>query len=130
MSALPQPKLRQTPLHLEPDDGHELARYPLIRAVYMDRLDQARAILAADPEQINVQQPFAGLTPLHIAIFRQNNEMVRLLTEHSRIEFSRTDNFGRMPTDMLKYVSDASVFETVMYYSTINHENRHPSGER
>lgn len=114
MSGQPKPKPKLTPFHLEPDSGQGLAAYALIRAVYMDRLDEARAILEADPGQINTQDPFAGLTPLHIAIFRQNAEMVKLLAEHPRCDLRIGDNFQRTAADMLIYTADKAIFETIM----------------
>lgn len=113
MSALPKPKLKSTPFHLDPDSGVQLATYPLIRAVYNDRLDQARDILKASPEQINSQEPFAGLTALHIAIFRQNEEMVALLANHPSCDFTIKDNFQRTAADMLIYTQSTEIFNLV-----------------
>lgn len=114
MSALPKPKPKHTPFHLEPGSGVQLATYSLIRAVYNDRLDQARDILAASPEQINLQEPFAGLTALHIAIFRQNEEIVTLLANHPRCDLTLKDNFQRTAADMLVYTANSTIFGTVM----------------
>lgn len=59
--------------------GLDLKRYQLLLAVYYDRFEQAQAILETDPDQLNLQDPYGGLTALHIAIFRQNPTMVQLL---------------------------------------------------
>lgn len=114
MSAHPKPKPKRTPFHLEPDSGAQLATYSLIRAVYNDRFEQARDILKANPEQINLQEPFAGLTALHIAIFRQNEDIVTLLAEHPRCDIAIKDNFQRTAADMLVYTANQAVFDTVM----------------
>lgn len=106
--------IKPTPFHLEPDDGLGLGVYPLIRAAYHDKLEQARDILKADPDQINTQDPYAGLSPLHIAIFRQNGEMVRLFTDSPRCDVSLKDNFQRAAADMLVYTSDPIIFDPVM----------------
>ena len=123
MSALPKPKPKRTPFHLEPGSGAQLATYSLIRAVYNDRLDQARDILKASPEQINNQEPFAGLTALHIAIFRQNEEMVVLLANHPRCDLTLKDNFQRTAADMLVYTAKQTIFDIVVRYA-------HPQQER
>lgn len=115
MSAKPKPKPKRTPFHLEPDSGAQLATYSLIRAVYNDRFEQARDILKANPEQINLQEPFAGLTALHIAIFRQNEEMVALLANHPRCDLTLKDNFRRTAADMLVYTAKTAIFDVVMW---------------
>jgi len=114
MSALPKPKPRRTPFHLEPDSGAQLATYSLIRAVYNDRFEQARDILKANPEQINLQESFAGLTALHVAIFRQNEEIVKLLANHPRCDIALKDNFQRTAADMLVYTAKSAIFDAVM----------------
>jgi ankyrin repeat protein len=111
MSAQPKPQTASRPFHLGADGGEGLATYPLIRAVYIDRVDEARAILKADPKQINSLDPFAGLTPLHIAIFRQSEEMVGLLSAHPQCNFSLKDNFGRTASDMLIYTKNQAIFD-------------------
>lgn len=122
MSALPKLKPKRTPFHLEPDGGAQLATYSLIRAVYNDRFDQARDILKANPEQINLQEPFAGLTALHIAIFRQNEDIVKLLADHPRCDITLKDNFQRTAADMLVYTANTAVFDTVMYRAHLEQE--------
>lgn len=116
MSATPKPKpeLKIPRLHFEPQDGSRLATLALLRAVYMDELEHARDILSADPDQLNRRDPFAGVTPLHIAIFRQNEKMVRLLTQHPQCRVSIKDNFGRTAADMLTYTSDPTIFDIVL----------------
>lgn len=116
MSAQPKPKpKRKIPrVHLEPQDGTQLATQALLRAVYMDDFERASAILAADPDQLNRQDPYAGLTPLHIAIFRQNADMVRLLAQHPACKGTIADNFGRTAADMLHYTSDRAIFDIVL----------------
>lgn len=104
MSAQPKPKWKPgRPAHLVPVQGGGLKVYPLIRAAWMDQVEEARAILKADPAQINVQDPYAGLTALHIAVFRGNVEMVELLVRFPRCDLDREDNFGRVPADLLLY---------------------------
>ncbi len=114
MTAQPKPKVKAKPFHLEPQRGSNLATFSLLRAVYMDDFDRAKAILAADQQQLNRQEPFAGLTPLHIAVFRQNFEMVALLAKHRESNVSIKDNFGRLPLDFLSYTSDRRIFDLLM----------------
>lgn len=116
MSAASKLKLsrKKAPLHLEPDSGAGLATYSLIRAVYMDKIDEARAILKANPDQLNSQEPFAGLTALHIAVFRQNERMVALLSDHPECDITLQDNFQRTAPDMLVYTANHAIFDTVM----------------
>ena len=114
MSVAPKPKPTPRPAHLEPQDGSRLATHALLRAAYMDDLDEARAILAADPEQLNRQAPYAGLTALHIAIFRQNTGMVRLLAGHPGSKVSIEDNFGRTAASMLTYTSNHEIFDIIL----------------
>jgi len=129
MSALPKPKPKRTPFHLEPDDGVQLATYSLIRAVYNDRIEQARDILGASPEQINLQEPFAGLTALHIAIFRQNVDIVKLLAEHPRCDLTLKDNFQRSAIDMLIYTANRAIFDTLMRRAYPEQERALESGD-
>lgn len=114
MSAKSKLKPKRTPFHLEPGSGVHLATYSLIRAVYNDRFAQARDILAVSPDQVNSQEPFAGLTALHIAIFRQNEDMVTLLANHPQCDIALKDNFGRTAADMLVYTANPAIFDTVM----------------
>jgi ankyrin repeat protein len=94
--------------------GSETANLPLIEAVYFDNFDRARAIVGNDPEQLNTQDPFAGLTPLHIAIFRQNADMVDLIASHPRTDMHLRDNFQRRPIDMCIYVSQQAIFDLIV----------------
>jgi len=52
---------------------------PLIHAVMKNHLDSAKALLrrAAD-----ANQAVNGITPLHVAVFDRNEDMMRLLLEH------------------------------------------------
>lgn len=97
-----------------PQGGALLSTYSLLRAVYMDKVEEAKTILAANADQINLGDPFAGLTPLHVAIFRQNEETVTLLVDHPRCDIWQKDNFGRAPVDMLVYTASRGIFERVM----------------
>ncbi len=115
MSLQPKPKAKPgTPLSWFSDSGVDKKKLSLIRAAYFDNYERAKAIVKADPDQINSQDPFAGLTPLHIAIFRQNDPMVTLIATHPTCDFSVKDHFGRVATDMLIYIRDRKIFETVM----------------
>lgn len=96
------------------DRGSDLKRYQLLLAVYYDRLEQAQAILETDPDQLNLQDPYGGLTALHIAIFRQNPKMVRLLLGRREIDAQLADNFNRRAVDMLDYTVNQEIFEAVI----------------
>lgn len=86
----------------------------LLQAVYFDRTERAKAIIEADPEQINQQDPFTGLSPLHVAIFRQNAEIVRALICHPRTDPSLADGFGRRAIDMCVYTRSEEMFLIVV----------------
>lgn len=96
------------------DSGENRKKYALITAVYYERVEIAKALVLSDPDQINVQDPHSGLTPLHIAIFRQNRELVQLLAPHRQCDPMIRDAFNRRAVDMLDYTSDQFIFETVM----------------
>ena len=86
----------------------------LLQAVYFDRTERAKAIIEADPGQVNQQDPFTGLTPLHVAIFRQNVEVVRALVAHPRTDINLRDGFNRRPIDMCVYTRDEEMFLIVV----------------
>lgn len=71
-------------------------------------------MIESDPEQITAKDPFAGLTPLHIAIFRQNRELVEFIATHPKCDLFAKDNFGRTPIDMLDYTTDQVIFRAVV----------------
>lgn len=115
MSALPKPKPRPgTPFHLSPGDGKKRATYRLVLAAYFDDLTGAKDILDAAPQEINVQDPYSGLSALHIAIFRSNAGMVQLLSRFPGRDMSIRDNFGRLAVDMLAYTRSQAIFDVVM----------------
>lgn len=96
------------------DSGSSTKKYPLLKAVYDDNNDLAEKIIATDPDQIKQQDPFGGLTALHIAIFRQNEFLVDLLARHPMCDLQIKDNFNRRAADMLDYTSNQRIFETVI----------------
>ena len=119
MSAKAKPKPRQSPnepakVFNDPRGRRKQEMYPLIQAVYDDDMEAAAAIVDDDPEQINVQETFAGLTPLHIAIVHQNIEAVRLLAGHPRCNAEIADHFGRTAADMLRYSSNPEIAGLVL----------------
>lgn len=96
------------------DRGSDAKNYPLLLAVYCDDYEKAKAVLEADPGQLNLQDPYAGLTALHIGIFRQNLQIVQLLLAQPGIQVMLKDVFGRRPVDMLDYTVNQQIFEVVM----------------
>jgi len=96
------------------DRGLDTKKLKLISAVYFDRSEEAEKIILEDPEQINQQDPYAGLTALHIAIFRQNRKLVNQLANHPQCDLHIEDNFNRKAADMLDYTTDQEIFETVI----------------
>ena len=94
--------------------GADLKAFSLLLAVYNDQFEDAKAILKADPAQLNSQDPYAGLTALHIAIFRQNPKTVRLLLDQDGIDIKIKDGFRRRPVDMLDYTVNQEIFDMVM----------------
>lgn len=119
MSVRPKPKPKPkpkpgTPFHLSPDDGKVREVYRLVLAAYFDDLAGAKYILKDEPQQINARDPHSGLTALHIAIFRGNAEMVKLLAQFPGRNMSIKDNFGRLAVDMLAYTKSQAIFDVVM----------------
>jgi ankyrin repeat protein len=112
MTALPKYEAREQ-LAFFTDRYSERKPVLLVIAAYYERYEQAVAILRDDPEQIRAREPFAGLTALHIAIFRGHLPLVKLLAEHPRADLKARDNFGRRPVDMCIYSADAAVFEII-----------------
>lgn len=96
------------------DRGSDAKNYPLLMAVYYDDYAKAKAVLEADPGQLNLQDPYAGLTALHIGIFRQNLQIVQLLLAQPGIQVMVRDAFRRRPVDMLDYTVNQEIFEAVM----------------
>lgn len=96
------------------DRGAKTKPLSLLEAVYFDRTERAKAIIEADPEQVRQQDTFAGLTPLHVAIFRQNVEVVRALVAHPRTDLSLVDGFNRRPIDMCVYTRNEEIFGLVV----------------
>ena len=94
--------------------GLDKKKYALVKAVYDDSTETAKKLIESDPDQITAKDPFAGLTPLHIAIFRQNRELVELIAPHPKCNLFAKDNFGRTPVDMLDYTTDQTIFRAVM----------------
>ncbi len=95
------------------DSGEQTAKLSLISAVYYDRTKQASDIIDTDPDQINLQDPFAGLTALHIAIFRQNALIVERIAKHPITRIDIEDKFGRKAIDMCVYTGNEGIFRTV-----------------
>lgn len=121
MTASAQPKTNQK-FSIFSDSGESTAKLKLIQAVFFDRTKSALEIIKTDPDQINEQDPFAGLTPLHIAIFRQNVAVVDALTLHPITKPSIEDRFGRKPIDMCIYTNIDEIFDAVLkrtYHSAL-----------
>ncbi|PCJ75193.1 MAG: hypothetical protein COA53_07745 [Rhodobacteraceae bacterium] len=113
MSIKPKPIMTNKLAYFE-DRGSDLKQYSLLLAAYHDEYDKAVAILKSGSDQLNVQDPYAGLTALHIAIFRQNPKIVSLLLEQDGIDIKVKDGFQRRPVDMLDYTVNQEIFEMVM----------------
>jgi ankyrin repeat protein len=67
----------------------------LIAAAFDGDLDAVRRILSGGAD-VNVTDPFSGLSALHIAAGRDDLAMCRLLIDHNARFFA--DGFGRWPT--------------------------------
>ena len=113
MSAKPE-KAKERLLGYFEDSGVDYKRYSLIRATYYEDNRRAQNLVETDPQQINRQDPYAGLTPLHIAVFRQNRFLVQVIGNHPETDFHIRDNFNRKAVDMLDYTSDQVIFELIM----------------
>ena len=94
--------------------GLGTAKLSLFEAVFFDRTKRALEIIEKDPEQINTVDPFAGLSTLHLAIFRQNSEVVSALCVHPVTKMDIEDRFGRKPIDMCVYTTNDAIFEAVL----------------
>jgi hypothetical protein len=110
MSLAPKPKQRiTTQVVWNRDPGEVFKKKSLILAVYNDKTDEALQIIDVAPEQINSQDPYAGLTPMHIAIFRENIAIVQRIAKHPEFDKTITDNFGRRMVDMLDYTANRKI---------------------
>jgi len=96
------------------DTGEQTARLSLFQAVFFDRTKSALDIIKTDADQINLQEPFADLTSLHLAIFRQNLSVVRNICEHPVTQIDLKDRFGRKAIDMCVYTSNEDIFHAVL----------------
>lgn len=112
MSLAPVPKGRSRS-SLFSDSGESTAKLSLIQAVFYDRTRTASEIIKTDPDQINLQDPFAGLTSLHIAIFRQNLAIVEQITAHPVTKIDVKDRFDRRAIDMCIYTASNDIFQLV-----------------
>ena len=130
MPAKPKPNLSARLAYFE-DSGSQTKHYPLMMAVYYDDFEKAKAVLESDPGQLNLQEPYARLTALHVAIFRKNVDIVRLLLSQTEVDLSLKDAFQRRIIDMLDYSINQEVFGLVLdaVYSSELHslENRDDS---
>lgn len=99
---------------LFPGSGAKTAKLSLFQAVFFDRTKSALDIIDTDPDQINAQEPFAGLTSLHLAIFRQNLSVVQKLCGHPVTAIHLQDRFGRRPIDMSIYTRNGEIFSAVL----------------
>jgi len=105
------------------DRGRDLKAYSLIMAVYYENLQLTQSILKSEPDQINSQEPYADMSPIHVAIFRQNLEIVETLLKVPNIKLHQKDNFGREPIDMLDYTINQAIFESVLAATYPNEMN-------
>lgn len=96
------------------DSGTDKKKYSLISAAYHERTETAKELIKSDPDQIIRQDPHSGLTALHIAVFRQNIELVEILAKHPRTDLSLKDVFGRRVVDILEYTTNQELFTLVM----------------
>lgn len=113
MSVQPKDKMQRKLGYFE-DSGTDKKKLSLLRMAYFNATEKAKDIIKTDPDQINYQDPHAGLTTLHIAIFRQNVELVEILANHPRTKMELKDNFGRRSVDMLDYTINQKIFDAVM----------------
>ncbi len=113
MAIKPKPIVKRKLSYFE-DQGSGLKKYPLLRAVYFDDTQRAIRILAEDPDQLNLPDPFGGLTATHIAIFRENKTLVELFAKHPLYKPQIKDNFGRRAVDMLDYTINQQIFNAII----------------
>jgi ankyrin repeat protein len=113
MSIQPKEKMTRKLGYFE-DSGTDKKKYSLISAAYYDRTDTAKELIKSDPDQIYAQDPHSGLTALHIAVFRQNVELIEILSKHPRSDLSLKDAFGRRVVDMLEYTTNQQINDLIM----------------
>jgi len=112
MSARPK-KQQAYRASLFSDSGDQTKKLSLFNAVFYDRTSEAQEIIKAAPDQINLQESFAALTSLHLAIFRQNVHIVRDICQHPVTQINLEDRFGRRAIDMCVYTINAEIFTLV-----------------
>ncbi len=112
MAVNPLKKMEQKLSYFE-DSGPTRQKYPLIMAVYHNATDLAEKLIREDPAQINDQDPYAGLSPLHIAIFRQNVRIIGILLKQPTINLRLRDSFGRRAQDFLDYTVDPEIHRLI-----------------
>ena len=112
MAALPKPKTSRARA-LFSDTGERTAKLSLFQEVFYDRTERALKIIETDPEQINLVDPFAGLTSLHVAIFRQNVDVVEAIAAHPVADLTIRDKFDRRPSDMCIYTRNDRIYSAV-----------------
>ena len=112
MAALPKPKTSRARA-LFSDTGERTAKLSLFQEVFYDRTERALKIIETDPDQINLVDPFAGLTSLHVAIFRQNVDVVEAITAHPIADLEIRDKFERRPIDMCIYAQNDRIYSAV-----------------
>ena len=113
MTIKPKPIVKRKLSYFE-DQGSGLKKYPLLRAVYFDDTEKATRILVDNPDQLNLPDPFGGLTATHIAVFRENETLVELFTKHPQYRPHIKDNFDRKAVDMLDYTVNQQIFEMII----------------
>jgi hypothetical protein len=100
------------------DDGMKFLTYDLIGHIYYGRTKDAQATIVADPDQVAMPEAVTLLTPLHVAIFREDDEVIAQLLQHPKVDLHAQDKFGRTPLDMLHYSHDEDIHLLVLeaYY--------------
>ena len=88
-------------------NGYTIAHYA---AAYANP-DLLRKIIHLGTKHLAVKSTQKGYTPLHIAASKGSAEIIQLLIEHSRIQLTTADKFGRYPIHYAFHEGAIQVFE-------------------
>lgn len=86
----------------------------LLTEIYADNTRDALSLIEKDPDQIAIPHSGTGLTPLHVAVFRENLTIVKELLKNSRADVFLKDEFGRSALDMLSYTTNETIHQVML----------------
>ena len=81
----------------EPFEGMGSKEKALFQAVDKGEVDEVKKLLAEGGVDINAKRPRDGRTVLHIAVWNQRVEIVKILLEDKEIDLNVKDKYGKTP---------------------------------